>query len=165
MKLVKGCYDDYYEDENRNRWNSRLHSKELAIQKSKSLVNCSCCVDCMDCADCQYCFDCIDCQGCISSQGLSDCLNCKDCQYCYYCTKCTGCRNCKHMNGYNENPIEYVFEDIYGENIFIYTDKQRENIQVITKNFMGSFEEFKVILLKQVSGMQYVKNIEQSMEE
>jgi len=44
----------YYVDENNNRWDCNLYSKEQAKRYSESLINCS---DCSDCSHCSRCSD------------------------------------------------------------------------------------------------------------
>ena len=75
--------NNYWIDENNNKWGCNYYTKEQAEKNSKTLTNCSDCSDCRDCSDCS------------------------DCSYCSYCSYCNDCRNCrlKGERKMKENPI------------------------------------------------------------
>ena len=56
--------NNFYVDENNNRWDADIYTKSYAQTCSESLVNCH------NCHNCGYCSDC---------NGCSKCHNCSDC--------------------------------------------------------------------------------------
>lgn len=58
--------NNYWVDENNNKWSCSLYTEEQAIK------NCSSCIDCHDCMDCYGCHGCRDCSGCHGCHGCSD---------------------------------------------------------------------------------------------
>ena len=50
--------NNYWVDENNNKWNCYIYSKEEAEKYSKTLISCSYCSDCRDCSDCSGCSYC-----------------------------------------------------------------------------------------------------------
>ena len=104
--------NNYWVDENNNRWSCDWYSEEIAEQLSKTLINCSGCIDCIDCIDCR------------------DCRDCRGCSY------CSGCR------GYNDNPMRYVSPRIGSRNdntTFYYLNG---DMQIVCGCFRGDLEEF-----------------------
>lgn len=53
--------NNYYVDDNNNKWNNEFYTEEQAIKNSKSLTKCFNCVNCSDCHSCSYCHSCSDC--------------------------------------------------------------------------------------------------------
>jgi hypothetical protein len=99
--------DNYWVDENNNKWNKSIYSKEIAKENSSSLTNCSYCYDCSDCSNCSgcsdcsncsYCYDCSNCSHCSYCSHCSDCSNCSHCSYCSNCSGCSDCSNCSHCS-------------------------------------------------------------------
>jgi hypothetical protein len=43
--------NNYYIDENNNKWNKNLFTREQIERYEKSLNNCSNCINCSDCSD------------------------------------------------------------------------------------------------------------------
>lgn len=110
--------NNFYVDENNNRWDADIYTKKEAMTYSESLVNCH------NCSDCSCCSDCSDC---------SNCHNCRDCSY---------CRNCSDCNNYETNPQRYVTPKIGSrkDNTTIYwTD---DNVQVVCGCFRGNVDEW-----------------------
>lgn len=50
MKMVNK--NGYWTDRHGNGWSVTVNTKEQAIEKSRSLIDCYACVDCYDCRDC-----------------------------------------------------------------------------------------------------------------
>ena len=73
--------NEYYVDENNNKWDMEIFSKKEADECSETLVNCN------NCYDCSYCKNCNDCNNC------NDCYFCKNCYDCYFCKNCYDCKN------------------------------------------------------------------------
>lgn len=78
---------NYWTDENGNRWDCSLFTREEAEKFSKTLINCKFCTNCISCTDCQSC------------EGCGSCGGCRDCVDCEYCTDCSGCCGCLHRTG------------------------------------------------------------------
>ena len=81
--------DNWYVDEDNNKWISSLYTQNVAEKLSKSLTHCK------DCINCVSCIDCISCVGC---SNCSSCLNCKSCSYCNACNECKGCVACYNIS-------------------------------------------------------------------
>lgn len=74
----------WHVDENNNRWDAEIATREQAEIFSRYLVNCHDCTNCVSCRDCSYC---------------------NDCAYCVSCHHCLSCRSC---HDYWENPQRIV---------------------------------------------------------
>lgn len=53
--------DDWWIDENNNKWNAHLYTKDDAENYSKTLINC------IDCDNCDNCVNCYNCNGYITN--------------------------------------------------------------------------------------------------
>ena len=62
--------EDYYIDENGNRWTKKYYSLIAAQRASESLINCFNCTDCTQCHDCRNCEHCINCEDCVKVVGV-----------------------------------------------------------------------------------------------
>jgi hypothetical protein len=78
--------DDYWVDQNGNKWSVDIYSREDAIKSSDSL---SCCTDCINCRHCSFC---TGCENCVN------CFQCIDCKKCESCTRCDSCYNCFNVD-------------------------------------------------------------------
>jgi len=108
--------NNYWVDENNNRWDVNIYTETQAKKNSASLINCSdcsdcsrCfrCSDCSDCFDCSRCFrcsDCSDCSDCSRCFRCSDCSDCFDCFRCFRCSDCSDCSDCSRCSDYKHNP-------------------------------------------------------------
>ena len=81
--------NNYWVDENNNRWDVNIYTETQAKKNSASLINCS------DCSDCSRCFRCFRC---------SDCSDCFDCFRCFRCSDCSDCSDCSRCSDYKHNP-------------------------------------------------------------
>lgn len=52
--------NNFYVDENNNRWDADIYTKSYAQKCSESLVNCRNCSDCSYCRNCHNCHNCSD---------------------------------------------------------------------------------------------------------
>lgn len=112
MKGTKFLVDEYS-----NKITLTNCSKEMAIKKLQSLINCKDCIDCVDCIDCESCVNCIDCVDC------NNCFSCIDCRYCIDCSSCGNIIACEDsgylkncMNAVNETSAQNVsFNSYMGE--------------------------------------------------
>jgi hypothetical protein len=86
--------NDYYIDNQGNKWSISLETEESAQKKSKSLINCKDCRDCSSCSYCSSCSDCSSCNGCSYCRGCSYCSSCSDCRGCSSCSFCSSCSDC-----------------------------------------------------------------------
>jgi len=77
MRLI----NEFYVDENNNKWDRRLFSLEKATECSKSLVECYFNVNCTNSMYCQFCTNC---------NYMQECYNCYECQHSYRCNNCVG---------------------------------------------------------------------------
>ena len=84
--------DNYYVDENGNKWNTDMFAKHIAEKHSESMKNC---VNCINCADCVNCINCTNCKDCVDCAYCKDCSNCDDCTDCLRCKNCVNCKDCK----------------------------------------------------------------------
>jgi len=58
----------YIIDNNYNKVDLQLYTKEQAIDMLNSLINCS---------------DCLNCSNCVNSTNLKNCINCRNSTFCY----------------------------------------------------------------------------------
>lgn len=184
LKKING----YWMDENNNRWDTKIYTKEQAEKFSKSLVDCYNCYNCDNCYNCRYCdycnncHNCHQCSYCGNCRYSSNCYNCYDCRYCDYCNNCNysyHCRNCYHCcdcdyccncNNYKSDPQRYTTDRIGSRNdktTFYYgeTENNKNEIQVICGCFRGNLEDFEKAILKthkdnDLYRKQYLKEIE-----
>jgi hypothetical protein len=96
--------NNYWTDENNNRWNRDRYTKDQAEQLSKKMINCKYCTDCTDCNSCDYCYSCDSCDYCNSCNFCKFCNSCDSCYSCYSCDYCDYCNSCKN---YKSNPERY----------------------------------------------------------
>lgn len=95
--------DNFWVDENNNRWDENLFTEDEAIRASKELIdchdckNCSYCVCCTNCTHCHCCWDCHDCRICTNCRQTDRSKRCEDCSWCEDCISCTHCHSCKHI--------------------------------------------------------------------
>jgi hypothetical protein len=54
--------NNYWTDENNNRWNRDQYTKDQAEQLSKKMINCKYCTDCYSCYSCDSCDSCNSCK-------------------------------------------------------------------------------------------------------
>lgn len=92
----------YWMDENNNRWDCGIYTKEQAEDFSKSLVNCYNCCNCMNCNNCCNCNYCENCHNCGYCNNCHYCNNCENCYYCYYSSNCRDCHSCRNCNNCNK---------------------------------------------------------------
>ena len=132
MELI----NNYWTDENNNRWNSEIYTKERAEKYSNSLINCNNCRDCRDCRDCSYCRNCRNCRDSSYCSYCRNCRNCSDCSYCRDCSDCSYCQNFK------ENPEKITSPKIgsRSEQTTFYFTKDHE--QIVCGCFTGTMQEF-----------------------
>lgn len=103
--------DNYWVDDNGNRWSMKNYSFEEALKHQKTLIDCSNCTNCSECSNCHHCVDCVHCSYCKSSSNCSFCSylnesnNClyvtysTKCKNCSFCNACKQCDKCSHSNG------------------------------------------------------------------
>jgi hypothetical protein len=87
-------FDDYWIDQNGNKWSVHIYSREYALKLSKSL---SCCVDCVNCTSCSFC---IGCENCVNCSQCVDCRGCENCTHCDSCSNCYNLSNDQHRKEY-----------------------------------------------------------------
>ena len=155
--------NNYWIDENNNKWNANIYTKEQAIKYSRSLVNCNDCSDCSDCSycngcndcsDCSYCNGCSgcrDCSGCSGCRGCSDCNCCNGCNGCRYCSDCSDCNCCRYCSGcsgcsdcsdFKNNPQRYTGQKIGSRNDQTTTYWNEEKNQVVCGCYSNTLDEF-----------------------
>lgn len=121
--------NNFWLDENNNKWDADIYTEEKAIKASKTLTACYNCTDCnnctrcLNCIKCDDCTDCRDCKWCTNCRYCSYCArstNCLDCNICWCCDKCISCftcRNCARCSecmdcngcvGFKDNPQRIV---------------------------------------------------------
>ena len=111
--------NDYWVDENNNRWDCELYTEAEAERCSKTLI---------DCTEC------------------TDCINCNNCNNCDYCDNCYNCTNfIENPQVYKTKKIG----SRYSQTIFYYgeTDKGME-VQVVCGCFRGNLEAFENAVMK-----------------
>lgn len=125
--------ENYWIDDNGNKWTKSIETEESADKKSKTLTNCENCVDC---------------------------LKCSWCSGCSWCSWCSGCSECKN---FKSNPQRYVTGNIgsrYSQTSFYWLKDQP---QVVCGCYKGTLEEFekrvKEVHGKSKYGKQYEKEI------
>jgi len=121
MKLI----NNYWVDENNNKWNEANCSEEQAIENSKSLINCSHCSDSSDLFYCSYCFNC------------SDLFHCSDCSYSSNLSHCSRCSDFK------SNPQRIVSDNIGSRKSQTTIYFNNEKTLVICGCYKGTLQEFK----------------------
>ena len=181
--------NNYWVDENNNKWWCGNTTEEQAIAYSESLIACSNCYNCHDCnnccycRNCCYCYNCNDCRNCCYCANCSnchDCNACRDCndccycRYCRYCDNCNDCRNCHYCDNcyrceyYTENPARYLTDRIGSrrDHTVFYFGKIENgmSLQVVCGCFRGDLKEFEAAVLKthensEVYRNQYLKEI------
>lgn len=125
--------NNFYVDENNNRWDADIYTKSDAQTCSESLVSCH---NCRDCHNCSYCRDCHNCHYC---RNCSDCRNCSNCSNCHNCRNCYYCHNC---SDFNINPQRYVTPKVGSrdDNTTIYW--VGNDVQVVCGCFCGNVDEW-----------------------
>lgn len=110
--------NNFYVDENNNRWDADIYTKSYAQKCSESLV---------------YCHNCSDC---------SCCRNCSDCHNCHNCHYCRDCSNCHNCSDFNINPQRYVTPKVGSrdDNTTIYW--VGNDVQVVCGCFRGNVDEW-----------------------
>lgn len=158
--------DEYWVDDNGNKWPRYRINEELAIIYSNTLINCH---NCYNCSNCINCNDCNDCSGCYNCRYCGYCSNCSNCDNCSDCSKCRGCYNCRSAKNYKVQPLAYITGNIGSRNdntIFYYGEtKNGMSLQVVCGCFRGDLEEFEEAVMKthaenDVYRNQYLKEIE-----
>ena len=143
--------NNFWVDENDNKWWCGDTTKEQAIAYSESLIDCHYCHNCSDCCNCHNC---------------RDCRNCNNCRNCHYCHNCDNCHCCER---YTENPALYRTDRIGSRNdqTTFYYGKTEEgmSLQIVCGCFRGDLEEFEKAVLKTHANneeykIQYLKEIE-----
>lgn len=165
--------NEYWTDENNNRWDTEIYTKEQAKTFSKSLINCYNCYNCMNCNNCFNCNYCDNCRNCGYCNNCHYCNNCENCYYCYYCSNCHDCHSCRYCNdcyNYKQNPQRYITKKIGSRNdqTTFYCGKTENNekeIQVVCGCFRSNLEKFEKAVLEthkdnDVCREQYLKEIE-----
>ena len=149
--------NNYWVDENNNRWSKTLYTQTQAKEKSKTLTNCSDCSDCSDCYNCYNCSDCSDCSNCSYCFDCSYCSYCSDCSNCSDCFDCSDCYNCSNCFDFKSNPQKYTTSDIGSRNkqTTFYWDANK--ILVVCGCFVGTLEEFKNQVIKKHKDNKYAK--------
>ena len=110
--------DNFWIDDNKNKWDCDLYNKYDAVNYSKTLANCRGCSNCSNCSNCRCC---------------RDCSNCIDC-------RC--CRDCIGCSDFSENPQRYVTKKIgscTSQTTIYWID---DNIHVACGCFIGTLIEF-----------------------
>lgn len=141
--------NNYWVDENNNKWWCGNTTEEQAIAYSESLIACSNCYNCHDCNNCHYC---------------DGCYYCDDCCDCHDCDNCNNCRDCYRCAFYTKNPMLYRTDRIgsRGDHTLFYYDGML--LQVVCGCFRGDLKEFETMVLKthannEVYRNQYLKEI------
>ena len=140
--------NNYWIDENNNKWNANIYTKEQAIKYSRSLVNCNDCSDCSYCRGCSSCRGCRDCSGCRGCSYCSNCSYCRGCSYCRYCSDCGDCSNCndcsycRGCSGFSSNPQRYTGQKIGSRNDQTTTYWNEEKNQVVCGCYSNTLDEF-----------------------
>jgi hypothetical protein len=157
MKLI----NNYWVDENNNKWNEANCSEEQAIENSKSLINCSHCSDSSDLFYCSYCFNCSDlfhcfncsdlfhCSDCSYSSNLSHCSRCSyssnlsHCSYCSDCSYSSNLSHCSRCSDFKSNPQRIVSDNIGSRKSQTTIYFNNEKTLVICGCYKGTLQEFK----------------------
>ena len=171
----------YWVDENNNRWDTEIYTKEQAEKCSKRLVNCYNCDNCdycCNCDNCDYCNYCDNCKNCRYCNYCNYCINCNssyNCSYCDYCNNCYNCRYCRYCdychscNNYKSNPQRYTTKKIGSRNaqttFYCGETENGMEVQIICGCFRGNLETFEKSVLKthkdnDLYREQYLKEIE-----
>ena len=141
--------NDYWEDENQNKWTCNLYTKEQAQIYSNTLYKCRECIDCKDCENCEYGINLRNCENC---EYCEDCEYCEYCKYCKYgknlrncknCEYCENCENCKNCEDFKYQPEIYSTKKIgsrYSITFFYFYEKK---IYVYCGCFRGNLAKFK----------------------
>ncbi len=131
--------NNYWIDENFNKWDSGLCTESQAKRYSESLKNCTDCISCKGC------------KGCINCTSCTNCINCTSCRGCISCTDCRGCVN------FDINPQRIVSPFIgsrRAQSVFYWNgDKEL----LICGCFTGSLAEFEEKVKETHGETQYAK--------
>jgi hypothetical protein len=161
--------EQFWVDENNNKWAKNLYTKEQAEKWSETLIDCVSCINCEDCSFCRNCVDCVDCSccdgcdgckgcswcnkciscencehcfdcyDCVACIGCRDCENCRDCKYCRDCKNCENCISCTYCT---KQPQIYKTTRIGSRKAITIFYKTEHKIKVVCGCFTGSLEEF-----------------------
>lgn len=77
----------YWMDERRNKWSTKLYTKDKAINCSNTLINCYDCINCNNCINCYFVVGSSNCKNMANSWG---CNNCQDLVNVYFKTNYKG---------------------------------------------------------------------------
>lgn len=118
MKKIKNEFgQEFYVDDNNNRWSADFYTAQLAEGAASTMIDCS---DCLDCADCYNCHDCDGCQNsqnCSGSYLLDNCDNCHDCkelENCYdLCDESADTLNAKAAEVFGVDKADYYQSQEY----------------------------------------------------
>lgn len=151
---------NWWIDENNNKWNAHLYTKNDAENYSKTLINC---INCDSCDNCQNCVRCQNCDNCV------DCVDCQNCVNCDSCDNCQNCVNCDNCNGYVANPSRYITKNIgsrYSQTHFYYgkTKEDSMSIQIKCGCFHGDLKEFAKAVEKTHRGNEYGEQYRKEIE-
>ena len=149
--------NNWYIDQNDNRWSATRYNEDEADSLSRTLKGCRECINCQDCVNCNHCRECSDCRYCSKCSYCSECSYCDgciDCRYCHlcgasaHCICCHTCENCAHCkychNCYNfyKNPQRIVGRSISSEECapVVYWIVKGEE-QCLVEGFRGTLDE------------------------
>lgn len=118
MKKIKNEFgQEFYADNNNNRWSADFYTAQLAEGAASTMIDCS---DCLDCADCYNCHDCDGCRNsrnCSGSYLLDNCDNCHDCkelENCYdLCDESADTLNAKAAEVFGVDKADYYQSQEY----------------------------------------------------
>jgi hypothetical protein len=146
--------NNYWVDENNNRWSKTLYTQTQAEEESKTLTNCSDCSGCSDCSDCSDCSNCSGCSNCYNCSGCSGCSNCSNCSGCSDCYNCSYCFDC---SDFKSNPQKYTTSDIGSRNkqTTFYWDANK--ILVVCGCFSATLDKFKNQVIEKHKDNKYAK--------
>lgn len=82
--------NNFWIDDNSNKWNCNDWAEEQAKAASATLDNCTLCTDCVHCINCKVCTSCRVC---------TDCQVCTNCEHCYGCVHCVDSSNLDNKGG------------------------------------------------------------------
>jgi hypothetical protein len=160
--------NNFWVDNNGNKWDSYFYTEQNAIEHSKTMINCYECTDssncsycinvsncsycinvsnssnCRSCYDCINCFDCYDCKYTSYSKSCNNCRNISNCSYCRYCKNCYDCRYCFD---YKSNPFRIISKKTGSRNSQTTVYFLNDNIQVVTGCFRGDLKKFEGAVL------------------
>ena len=157
--------NNFWTDENGNKWDCEFYSEEQAIKFSASLTYCTNCRNCADCTNCTNCTNCRNCTNCTNCANCAYCRDCRNCAYCTDCRNCTNCTDCRNCIDFKENPSRYTGPKMGSRNSQTTTYWDKNKNLVVCGCFKGTIEEFEKAVNKTHGnndfGKQYAKYIKQ----